>query len=376
MKVLLDAAVLESPATGIAKSTLGLYRACLHAAPALRVTALHRRPLAAPLPAAFTSLRRGSRLPRVLWRRSVLPLVVLGERAGVVHFPWNGDVPWLPSGTTVVTTLHDVLPLAIPGHFTDAAAERRYRKRLQRDLDRTHLVVTVSEYSKREITRHFVVRSDPLVLPNAPAQDLSPAPGAAGRTASVPPRPWRYFLYVGGYDRRKNLEALLRVLIGLRSDRRVEGRLVLVGARRHVSDELTRLVAKGTAMGAVEELGYVSDAVLADLFRHAIALVYPSAYEGFGLPLLEAMSLGCPVITTRRTAIPEVCGEAAYYFDPDDEASLGEGLTALERDERLRARLVHEGARQASKFSWDEASRKFLAALTALTASRGGTPHA
>ena len=110
-------------------------------------------------------------------------------------------------------------------------------------------------------------------------------------------------------------------------------RLVLAGEPHYFSADFRSMVERGRSAGWLEELGYVSDAELAALYGRALALAYPSKYEGFGLPPLEAMVLGCPVITTRGTSLPEVCGDAAVYVDPDDPASLARAVTAVAADE-------------------------------------------
>jgi glycosyltransferase involved in cell wall biosynthesis len=123
----------------------------------------------------------------------------------------------------------------------------------------------------------------------------------------------------------------------------------------------------------VEERGYVDEPTLAQLFQQARALVYPSKYEGFGLPPLEAMTAGCPVITTRETSLPEVCGEAAVYVDPDDHRAFAEAIMAIETDPLLRERLRTAGSAQASTFTWGEAAATFLGALhSALQQRRQG----
>ncbi len=363
MRVLLEGRVFERPATGVAKATMGLYAACLARLPALRVAVLHRRPLRAALPAGLAPRRVGRLLPEGLWGRQAVALCARWAPPAFVHFPWNGGVPRLPAGTRVVTTLHDVLPLAIPQHFRDAAGRQAYCARVQRDLDRTDLLITDSEYSRGEILRHFRVRSEPVVIPLA--STLPPGPPAAG------PARGSYFLYVGGYTARKNLEGLVRLFCALRREGALRSRLVLTGSRHYFSREFARLVAEGVSQGVVEEAGYVPDEALAGLLAGARALVYPSRYEGFGLPPLEAMAAGCPVVTTAGTSLPEVCGEAALYVDPGDERAFAQALCALERDEGLRRELRARGRARAARFSWDAAAARFLGAVLSRLADDG-----
>jgi glycosyltransferase involved in cell wall biosynthesis len=356
MKLLCDATVLEYPATGVAKVTLGLYEACRQLDPSLTIVAVHRRPLSAPLPPGLSSSQRGRLLPPTLWRQLLLPATTLGRENNVIHFPWNGRVPRLRPGVTVLTTLHDVLPLIIPGYFAEAAAERRYRKERQMDISRTHLLLTDSEYSKQEILRNFNVAQEPVVIPFGPTLD-------AHNLLRQPGRHEGYFLYVGGYDPRKGLRQLLEVFLGLHREGKLRSTLILTGSRLHLSDQFSQLVNEGVRLGAVEEHGYVTDDRLASLYANAIALVYPSKYEGFGLPPLEAMMLGCPVITTRCTSLPEVCGDAAYYIDPDNPQTIARSLVDFETSRELGAAFRGKGKTQSAKFTWDRAAATFLGAL-------------
>lgn len=356
MRLLLDATVLEYPPTGVAKVTLGLYAAIKRQDPSLEIVALHRRPLSTSLPPGIRSSQQGGFLPPVLWRRIYLPAATLGNGSAIIHFPWNGKVPALRRSTTVLTTLHDVLPLIIPRYFSDAAAEARYRADRQSDISRTDLLLTDSEYSKQEILRNFRTRVEPVVIPFGPTLQDS---AASSRTAGQA----RYFLYVGGYDPRKGLQPLLTAFLALYREGKMRAKLILTGSKLHVSETFRRLVDEGVGMGAVEERGYVADDTLASLYANALALVYPSKYEGFGLPPLEAMALGCPVITTHCTSLPEVCGDAAYYIDADDTSTIARSLVDLETKPELRTLHRAKGKEQAAKFTWERAATTFLEAL-------------
>jgi glycosyltransferase involved in cell wall biosynthesis len=136
---------------------------------------------------------------------------------------------------------------------------------------------------------------------------------------------------------------------------------LLVGnSAYHYPEELKKLLDQGQRKNAVAELGYVPDSVLANLYANAKALSYPSKFEGFGLPPLEAMALGCPVIAAKCTAIPEICGNAVYYIDPENEEAFRSSLLDVEKNLELRDKLAREGLEQAKKFIWDKASKTFL----------------
>lgn len=350
-----DASVLEMPFTGIAKTSLLLYGECLVQLPGLTVTGLHRKPVAGEVPAGIALARGGRLFSADYWRNHSLPRQVKRQRADVAHFPWSGGVPAGLSDCCCVTTIHDVLPLEMPGGFKTPRDEERYRQDRQRDIDRSHILFTDSEYSKRQLQRHFALRSEPIVNYFGPTLEGDGKGVPVGDAASPP-----YLLYLGGYDRRKGILELLEVYLELRRQGKIGCRLLLAGKSHYFSEDLRRLLAMGQESGHVRELGYVPDRELVTLLQGALALVYPSRYEGFGLPPLEAMHIGCPVITTSRTSIPEVCGDAALYIDPGDAGEFGEALVAVENDAALRARLREAGFRQARKFTWEKAAMKFL----------------
>lgn len=361
-----DASVLEMPFTGIAKTSLFLYRECLARLPGLTVTGVHRKAVAGDVPAGIALARGGRLLSADLWRSHYLPRQVKRQRATVVHFPWSGGVPAGLNDCRVVTTIHDVLPLEMPGGFKTPGAEERYREDRQRDIDRSHVLFTDSEYSKRQLQRHFVLRSEPIVNYFGPTLEVCGKGMPAGVAVDVP-----YLLYLGGYDRRKGILELLEVYLELRRQGKLRCRLLLAGKSHYFSEELRMRITEGKESGDVRELGYVPDRELVALLQGALALVYPSRYEGFGLPPLEAMHLGCPVVTTPRTSIPEVCGDAAVYIDPADGGGFGEALVAVESDPLLRARLREAGLRQAGKFSWAKAAESFLGEALRAGAGKG-----
>ncbi len=353
MKIFVDGTVLEQPATGIAKSMLELYESCMELMPSLEITVLHKRPLNCNLPSKIRSKQIGSNLSDRLWRSLSLPWYVYKNKPDFIHFPWNGNVPYLFGKSKVIITIHDVLPLSIPNYFKSSKDKEEYIKRMQKSISRSDLIFTISKYSKKEIIENFSVNVDIEVIYLASTVenkylDAYPYPG------------FSYFLYVGGYDPRKGLETLLKVFIRLHKEKNLKSKLVLTGSKNYYSPSFKSLVDEGVELGVVVEKGYVTEEELSYLYSNAMALIYPSKYEGFGLPPLEAMSLGCPVVTTRFTSIPEVCGEAACYIDVDDEFDFARVLVKLENDDKLREELEKKGRIQASKFSWSSSAEIFL----------------
>jgi len=355
MNFVFDAEDFKNKPRGIVKTTLCLYRACQRLMPELRFIALARKPLAVELPDGFQVAHYGPDTQRDLWRFIMFNAYLTFNRSAFVHFPSNGLIPKLLSNQNVILTLHDVLPIAVSGYFTDEAKKKRYLIRHQNDIDRAKILFTVSEYSKQDIMKYFTVRTEPIVLYNAPTLELeTDTPDYQNAVGE------EYYLYTGGYDRRKGLVQLLRVFLDLHQTGRLSSRLYLTGTRSNFSDEFTLLLKTALDAGIVKELGYVSDQELLSLLRNARALIYPSSYEGFGMPPLEAMNAGCPVITTRATSIPEICGDAVLYVDPDDPRDFANTIVSFHGNERLRKDLISRGTERAIRFSWDRTAGVFL----------------
>jgi glycosyltransferase involved in cell wall biosynthesis len=139
---------------------------------------------------------------------------------------------------------------------------------------------------------------------------------------------------------------------------RKDFKLLLVGFKGWGNKQIVELLGK--LKGTVDYLGYVNSEELAELYREASCFVYPSLYEGFGLPPLEAMACGCPVVVSNVTSLPEVCGDAAYYVDPYDVESIAEGMYKVLTDEAMRRNLIEKGLERAKLFSWEKAAKSTL----------------
>ncbi len=360
-RFVVDATVFEGPFTGVAKATLGLYEGCHEVNPDLQITFLHRAKLQAKIPSFIQTVSSPGFIPKrpsTLWRSVKLPLYVARTRPQVVHFPWNGGIPSnLPKRIFKVMTLHDVLPLTIPHFFSSELRLRYHKKSLQQHIRRADLVITDSEYSRSQILSHFEVHREPIVV--YPASPLR----ASSKKQKTTQNPEVFFLYCGGYDKRKGIEELAESFVNLWQDPTFRTPLVIAGATHYYSEKLEKLITTGKQLGAIRELGYIPDEELAQLYSTALSLIYPSRYEGFGLPPLEAMTMGCPVITYASTSIPEVCGEAALYLDADDEYSIQKCVREMANNKELRERLSAQGMKQSQKFSWRKAGEIFLGAL-------------
>ncbi|MDR2005669.1 MAG: glycosyltransferase family 4 protein [Acidaminococcales bacterium] len=362
MKIAIDANPLAGKPVGIAKTLLYLMNTVAQLDAGFKGVCFFRvrRPPVNDFAFAAEKIKYWRHLPFGLGER------LLYRKIGgcdFIHYHANGDVlPFAPREKNVLV-LHDVLPLAIPGYFKSEKKKGQFMRNTQRSLDYAGIVFTPSEYSRKEIEKNFRVTCPIAVLPFAAPIETAAANG--GAVAGNEP----YYIYAGGYDRRKGMDKILKSFMASPERRK----LYFVGEPGYFSPEFELLAKKAKAMGILEEKGYVGQAALAGLIRGARALIYPSKLEGFGLPPLEAMRLGTPVFATRGTSLPEVCGDAAIYFEPDDEADLIGKIREFEQGgEALRQELTKRGYIRESMFSWQKTAQKYLAALQEMARAKGG----
>jgi len=222
---------------------------------------------------------------------------------------------------------------------------------------RADRIVTPSEFTRNDVLKLLPVEPERVVvIPGGIDPSFKPQPDAevATRLAPLGLRPGDYLLFLGTIEPRKNLARLLQAveLAGPKI-----GPLVLAGGRGWNNAAIRDAIVRLARDGRVRDLGYVPDDLRPALHAGARAFVYPSLYEGFGLPPLEAMACGTPVLTSNVSALPEVMGDAALYVDPHDVSELAGCLTRIWRDDALRADLRARGLARARQFSWDRTAR-------------------
>jgi glycosyltransferase involved in cell wall biosynthesis len=263
------------------------------------------------------------------------PLVsrALHERAklDVLWCPWNG-CSWLDFTRPAVATLHDATNFVIPGYAPETQVI--FRNAAARCTE----LITDSVFSANELARVLDVplqRFTPIPLGvDMPAYQAAPFPIL---------REQPYVLFVGTAEQRKGIATLVRAMERVQRDDPAL-RLIIAGAR---GDGL-----RGDETIGMTALGFVDDDILAQFYRGAAVFVFPSRYEGFGLPVLEAMAYGVPVITTSVTAIPEAAGDAALYVPLDDDVALAQAIARVRSDAALAATLRERGLARAAHMSW------------------------
>ncbi len=308
--------------------------------------------------------RSNADLAKVWFEQVSFPRACRQVGANVAHVPYFA-APLLPTVPTVVT-IHDVIPLLLPAYRASRAA-RAYFALVARSARRASLVITDSEASARDIVRLLRVPRERLrVIYLAADAAFRPVPPEARdgvlRRLGLPNE---YLLYLGGYDTRKNVILLLEAFA--RSRERLHGLpLVLAGRLPERDSPFVPDPRPVIARLGIENLvilpGWVDEADKPALYSAATAFVFPSAYEGFGLPVLEALSCGTPAIIAAGSSLEEVAGPGGLVVPSGDAAALSGALEMLATDGALRAGLSEAGLQQAQRFSWKRTAAQTLAA--------------
>lgn len=295
-----------------------------------------------------------------LW--SCLPALGLEQlfhsRAQVYHF-FNFVLPPRVPGA-VVNTVHDLVYLRYP-QTMQKANYRRLHQHLRRSCERADRIVTVSQFGARELSEQFGIAPEKIrvVYNGVDTEQFYPGTEGAEEFRKAYGLPEHYFLYIGTLEPRKNLPGLLRAYAAGKPS--FHGcKLVLAGARGWEYQEIFRLVEELGLQDDVVFPGYLPFEKLRLLYAASSAFVFPSLYEGFGLPPLEAMACGVPVITSLAASLPEVAGDAALLVHPLDHEELADAMRRILEEEELRNTLREKGFRQVKQFSWDNAAESLL----------------
>lgn len=306
------------------------------------------------------ALQRVGRLSGHAWEQVDLPLFARRQRALLLGLASTGPVWYRPQ----VSTHHDITYVRHPESFG-----RRFRALygviVPRLIAHSAHLLTVSDFSRTEIAQYFGVAPETFtVVANAADERFRPrGPGADAA-------PGRYLLAVSSPNAHKNFARMIEAFQRIsRAHPDVELRVVGGQTRSFSRQEY------GDRTSRVRFLGRVDDDELAELYRGALAFVFPSLYEGFGIPPLEAQRCGCPVIAARAASMPEVLGDSALFVDPYDVDDIARAMSTLIDDPRVRDRLVAEGARNAARFSWRASAERVSRVLDDVLAVAAAPAH-
>ncbi len=294
-----------------------------------------------------------------LWEHLRLPGLLRQRGVDVFHGPMT-LIPLAPTACAVVVTIHDLVPLLFPE--TVPAKYALYVKWLMgRAVKRAERVIAVSGQTKDDLVSVLGVDPDRVaVVHEAPSPEFRPISDQARLRQACERHGIRrpFLLHLGNLEPRKNQARLARAFLSLPPQVRGQAQLVLSGRDGWLTQGIRAELERLPLGEDVVFTGFVPQDDLPLLMNAALAVVFPSLYEGFGLPALEALACGTPLLTSKRGSLPEIVGQAALLVDPLDERDLAQGLARLLGEPELRAALAQAGPAQAARFSWDDTARQ------------------
>lgn len=311
---------------------------------------------------ANTSLRRlpiSPRLAAIGWHRLRLP-VPIDRFTGHVDVHHEPDFVSPPTVAPMITTIHDLSYLVVP-EYAHPNLKRYLENSVPRTLERAAHVVVVSDATRRDVIERYHVSPDRVstIYNGVDSWFSSPETTAVDRALEQFGLRRPYFIMVGTVEPRKNHTTALRAFSAL-FERRRDVSLVIVGNPGWMSEPIVTEIETSAKSLPVRYLRFVDDTWIPALYAGSTALIAPSWYEGFGLPILEAMACGAAVITSDRGALPEVAGDAAIVIPPGDVETLTCSMERLLDDTTLRDDLARRGRRRAAEFTWERAAAAHL----------------
>ncbi|OPH09313.1 glycosyltransferase family 4 protein [Cylindrospermopsis raciborskii] len=282
--------------------------------------------------------------------------VAIPKKIDIWHATY--PIPIKVDGTKKITTIHDLIPLRLP--YTTLDNKKLFFDLIKDAVKSSDTILAVSENTKKDILHCFDIHPDKINVTYQPIVDNSHlVKNNEGEIIlkKYKLKPQKYILFVGTIEPKKNIGRLIDAYIGLNTDMQ----LVIVGKKGWLWEneigKLEALLGKGFSR-KIRLLEYVERKDLMYLYNGAFCFVFPSLYEGFGLPPLEAMSFGCPVITSNVSSLPEVCGNAALYVDPYSSTSIREAIEKLTNNSQLRNDLICAGKERVNMFSMENYAQK------------------
>lgn len=312
----------------------------------------------------FSSGRHGS-----FYEKYYFPSKIKDSNVDLYHIPQNGiglnydvDIP-------TVVTIHDLIPYLMPETVGKGYLERFLRD-MPNIISNSAGIITVSEYSKKDILKFFSSYPEDkiYVTPLAANSKFKPLDKASSKlyvkkayNIDTP-----YILYIGGFSSRKNARGLINAFKNCYSSLNEPYTLLLAGSLKDEGKILYDFVKNNNLSDTIAFCGYIDEDILPILYSGCEAFVYPSFYEGFGLPPLEAMSCKAPVITSNLTSIPEVTCNSSILINPYDESDLENALVRLLNDKNLREELSEKGYKNSLNFTWKKTAEKTLSAYKSI----------
>ena len=295
-------------------------------------------------------------LKRIFQENTLLLQWLRQNRAMVYHVPRNTGVPFF-SNLPVIVTIHDIIPHVFPQKYLNNILERIYYETAIRvSIKRAQKIITISEFSKQELIRHYRVKPEKIAI-TLLAYNKAFRKIHEGSLLKPVQEKYnihdKYLLAIGGSEYRKNMQRLIHVYQKHFSH---AYKLIVIGGKWRDTD----LPGKYASDNNIRFLTNIPEEDLIAIYNMAEVFVFPSFYEGFGIPVLEGMACGVPVVTSNVSSMPEVGGDAAIYFDPYNEDDMAEKIGRVLQDELLRKTMIAKGLEKVKEYSWEKCAEETL----------------
>ncbi len=308
----------------------------------------------------FVDWRYPVKVINFLWYRLGWPSldVFFNTKLDLTHSPT--PLP-LPTNGKKIVTVYDLFFLDFPD-LTDKESRKVYSRKIEKSLQKADGIVTISHFTEQQLVEKFVLDRDKIrvIHPGINLKEWGVRePESLERIRDSFALPSDFLLFVGAQEPRKNLTRLLMAL-RLVHDRYQKIPLVLVGRKGLDSENVQKNIRKLALGSWVKMVGYVDEIELKHIYRLASAFVFPSLMEGFGIPLLEAMACGLPIVTSRSSALSEIAQDAAVYIDPEDPEDIATKIIQLLENPALKEKLISAAERRVAFFTWEQAATEAM----------------
>ena len=352
MNILFDAKVLNMEYTGIAKTIIFLFEACHKIDESFMAYGFGstKNDKHAYIDKGIILLSGKSRkeLKRYIEKFNI----------DAIHYPYNKGGYLRFCNKPQILTIYDLIPLE-EDLFDNRFEKMKYIFEKKISIKNANVVITSSEYVRHSLIDFTNGKIDPQVIYWGVTLPLD--------SESKKKLEFNYFLYVGGYHIRKGIDRLVKAFTTMYKEGGTKSKLVIVGKQRTINHEVDELIREGVKNGSIIQTWYIKDEEVCNLYKNAICTVYLSQAEGFGLPLIEAMRFGCPVVSTKNTSLEEIGGDACYYVDRNNIPEIVGAMKTFEKDQNTRKYYIEAGYKNVEKYKWDIAATRYLNIISELT---------